>query len=263
MKIIRFLLGFLCAAFIVGTLVTVAMIVSQTVMDAISNDGTSVSGLLRRAKFQRRVIFSDMQCDEHEIHKGYGSIELIARFVGLEEMPAPPRGRERWTNSEFYAELRRVFPQYQIVRHSNLRNAELINIIYDALVLRNPAIVFHAAKVRLYDTAEAREYGEYSEIIFEKRYSVIWDIDLPRDRIRLNDPHGSFYHVTFAELIRSTRFEDYEKSFFDILTFAFRRYQRNTVFIIERTPSVSDEDEENEEGEAEYEQIIITDDSDQ
>ena len=245
MKIIRFLLGSLCAAFIMGVLVTVAMIVNQTIVDALSNDSVSVSALLRRVKFQQRVIVGGLHTEEHELHKGYASIELIAYFVGLEEIPSPERGQEHWTNSAFYAELRRVFPQYQIIRHSNLRNTELIDVIHDALAVRNPVVVFHAAEVH---ALESGEYAEVTERTFEKRYSVVSNMDLPRDTITLNDPHGFFHHLTLSDFIRAVRFEDYEKSFFDILTFAFRRYQKNTVFIVERTPPLTEES-------GEYEQI--------
>ena len=112
MKVIKFALGFTCAAFIVCALITVAMIISQTVTDAIAND--SASTLLRRAKFNQSVRIGGLPSDFEEVHRGFASVELIARFVGIEETPVPDRGRERWSNSAFYAELQRVFYPHEV-----------------------------------------------------------------------------------------------------------------------------------------------------
>jgi len=95
-------------------------------------------------------------------------------------------------------------------------------MIYDALDAGNLAVVFHAA-----------ETGD-GERPWEKRYSAVIGIDLPNDRIIIDNPDGFVLRPSLTEFIRSTRFENYEMSFFDILSFAFRLYQRNTVFIIDR-----------------------------
>ena len=238
MKPAKFVLGFLCAAFIMLALVSLVMIIHQAILDTVSNDSTA--GLLRRAKFNESVRIGRLHDYAYnyneELHRGYASVELIARFLGFDEIPVPDRGRERWSNSEFYAELKRVFPQYQISRHSNLRNTELINLIYDSLYKGNPAIVFHAAEMPVSGETGATQSRPEPQTQWEKRYTAVTGMDLRNDRITLNDPHGGVTQVTLADFIRSVRFESYETSFFDILSFALRVYRRNTVYIIERTP---------------------------
>jgi len=203
------------------------MIISQNVLDALSND--SASALVRRAKFNEPIRIGALQTSLEEVSVGYASIELIARFVGMEETPVPHRGRERWSNSEFYAELRRVFTQYEIIKHANIRNTELVDTIYDALSAGNPVIAFRAVEIFDDDESEGR---------WEMRYDVVIGVDLPRDRITLNDPHGFVTRISLSEFIRSVRFQEYEMSLFEILAFAYRLYQRNTIYIIDRGGTV-------------------------
>ena len=234
MRIIKFALGILCAALVIFGVVAVAMFIRQTVVDALTND--AASALLRRAKFDEPVRVAALHSERQERHPGYASIELIAHFVGLDELPEPPRGKERWTNVEFYAELNRVFPQYTVSRHSNLRNTDFVELIFDTLVAGDIAIVFHAISTEV-PRAENDVSSEDEEPVLEwaKRYSVVVGVDLHRDRITLNDPHGFVTRLSLNDFIRATRFEDYDHSLFEMIAFAFRVYQMNTVFIIERS----------------------------
>jgi len=244
MKIVKFTFGILCAALVICGVVIVALMIRQAVVDALTNDIASI--LLRRSKFDTPVRVAALHSDNRERHPGYASIELIAYFVGLDDIPEPPRGQERWTNAEFYAELNRVFPQYTISRHSNLRNTEFVELIYDALYDGHIAIVFHAAALELEVEVEedpeevADNDTDQPRVQWEMRYSVVAGVDLPRDRITLNDPHGFVTRLTLNDFITATRFEDYEQSIFEMIAFAFRVYQRNTVFIIERTERETD-----------------------
>jgi hypothetical protein len=251
MRTVKFALGFACAAFIVCALITVVMLISQTVLDTLSND--SASALLSRTKFNEGIRVAAFHTENHEVHKGYAGIELVARLSGMggenreDGMPVPGGGRERWTNSEFYAELKRVFPQYEITRHSGLRNTELVELIFDSLHARNPVIVFHAAEIYIpefeYETGYGHGYeyenedGEHKPRL-EMRYSIVSGVELHRDRITLNDPHGLAVRMPLSDFIRSARFEDYEMSFFETVAFAFRIYQKNTVFIVNRNPEL-------------------------
>ena len=221
--------------------IAVAMFIHQTVVDALTND--AASALLRRAKFDEPVRVAALHSERQERHPGYASIELAAHFFGMDTIPEPPRGKERWTNAEFYSELNRVFPQYTISRHSNLRNTDFVELIFDTLVAGDIAIVFHAVSTEVPREGDS-ESSEDEEVVLEwaKRYSIVAGVDLQRDRITLNDPHGFVTRLTLSDFIRATRFEEYDHTLFEMITFAFRVYQRNTVFVIERGTDSAEDD---------------------
>ena len=225
MNIAKFVITTVLVAAIVCTLIVVAMTVVQSVTDVLTND--SAQALTRRARFGSlaRIRGFHTYAVEEETSAGYASVETLARFFGLEELPEPERGREHWTNREFQDELRRVFPDYYVTRRSNLSNTELVDVIFTSLEAGNPVIIFHAAESRNQD-------GDGGAL--EKRYSVVIGVDLPNDRITLGSPQGTFARYTLDEFIRSSRFDNYATSFFQRLLFAFRIYSKNTVFIVDR-----------------------------
>ena len=225
MNIAKFVITTVLVAAIVCTLIVVAMTVVQSVTDVLTND--SAQALTRRARFGSLARIRGFHTYAvEEISAGYASVETLARFFGLEELPEPERGREHWTNREFQDELRRVFPDYYVTRRSNLRNTELVDVIFTSLEAGNPVIIFHAAESPDGDA-------------LEKRYSVVIGVDLPNDRITLGSPQGAFARYTLDDFIRSSRFDNYETSFFQRLLFAFRIYSKNTVFIVDRGEPVS------------------------
>jgi len=223
MRIAKFVFASLCIAVIVCALITVGMMVYQSVLDVLTND--NVQALTRKAKYNNfaRIRGLHIHAAEEE-NKGYGSIELLARYFESEEMPIPDRNREPRNNREFRTELQKAFPEYNITQHSNLRNTELIDLIYDALAAENPVIIFHAG-------ANPNEGGQNLEM----RYSVVIGVNLPNlnNQIRISDPHGITVTYTLDDFIRSARFNNYEMSFYQRLLFAFRIYAKNTIFIIE------------------------------
>ena len=226
MKVLKFLIISLCTAVTVCFLLTVGLMVYQSVADFLNNDNTQA--IARKAKYNSLARVRGMQQTGIETHKGYKSIEMIARYFGFEETPEPIKNKEYRTNREFFEELQGVFYENTVTKYSNLKNSELIDLIYDSLTLENPVIIFHAGKTQ--DTSEAEENGAG----FEMRYSLVMGVDLPNNRITLSDPEGTILRYTLDEFIRSARFEYYETNFFETMAFTFRIYAKNTVFIIEK-----------------------------
>jgi hypothetical protein len=197
----------------------------QSAIDIIRND--SAQALTRMAKYNNPVEISELQQHRgRERSAGYGSIELLARYFGLAETPVPDRDIERRTNRQFLDELRRVFPEYIITRHSNLRNSELIDLIYDTLEAGNPVIIFHAVQ-------EPETGNGEDDTQSEMRYSVAIGVDLHNNSILLSDPNGTILRYTLNDFVRSARFEDYEMTIYERIAFAFRIYSKNTIFVIE------------------------------
>jgi hypothetical protein len=221
MKIAKFVFASVCVALIVCVLITVGMMVYQSVTEVLIND--NAQALTRRAKYNNYARIRGLHTHAgEESSQGYGSIELLARYFGLEEAPVPEKNKENRNNREFRLELQRIFPDYNITQHSNLKNTELVDLIYDSLAAGNPVIIFHAAETG----------GEDSEM----RYSAVIGVDLPRNRITLSDPHGTTARYTLDDFVRSSRLEGYDTSFYQRLLFAFRIYSKNTVFIVDANP---------------------------
>jgi hypothetical protein len=229
MKIGKFVFASLLIAAIVCVLITVGMTVYQSVIDVMMNDTTQT--LMRKAKYNNyaRIRGVHTQVGEEE-NTGYGSIEILARYFGLEKTPVPDKNKQNWNNRDFREELQNIFPEYSITQRSNLRNTELVDLIYDALAAENPVIIFHAAE-------KPDEEG------LEMRYSVVIGMDLANNRIILSDPHGTTLRYTLEAFIRSARFENYEITFAQRLLFSFRIYAKNTIFIVE-TDIIADTDVE-------------------
>ena len=216
MRIAKFVIASVMIALLVCALIAVAMFIYQSVLDVLMND--NAQSLTRRAKYNNmaRIRGVHIQAGEEQA-KGYGSIELLARYFELEIMPDKNKGS--WSIREFRDELQRVFPDYDISLQSNLRNTELVDIIYDSLNAENPVIIFHAA--------------ETSESELEMRYSAVIAVDLANNRIILSDPQGTTVRYALDEFIKSTRFENFDMPLYRQLMFAFRIYAKNTIFIID------------------------------
>lgn len=222
MRLAKLLLMLICATFVICVLITIGMIINQTVTDAISNDNASI--LLNKDKYKNSVWMRKLHTEAEEIHKGYASIELIANYFG-EEIPVPENPeKDNRTNSEFRAELKRVFPQYKIKEYSNLENSKLISTIYDSLAAGNIVILFHSVKKPEKDAQNATEW--------EMRYTVVIGMDLLKDRITLNDPYGYTLNYSLESLITSARFENYDMEFYESLAFAFKLYSKNKIYVI-------------------------------
>ena len=220
MKTAKFVIASVLIAVLVCSLIAVGMYIYQSVTDVLMND--NAQALTRRAKYNNmaRIRGVHIQAGEEQ-SKGYGSIELLARYFELEDAPLPDRNKAHWNNREFRSELQRVFPDYDITQYSNLRNTELVDIIYDALNAENPVIIFHAAQT------------ESGGPELEMRYSSVIAVDLANNRIILSDPHGTTVRYALDEFIRSARFENYDMPLYRQLLFAFRIYAKNTIFVID------------------------------
>ena len=215
MKLGKFLFATFLIAIIVCMLITVGMTVYQSVIDVLRDDNTQT--LMRKAKYNNPARLRGLNLQPGEF-TGYGSIELLAHYFKLGE-PLPEKDKERLNNRDFRAELQKVFPDYNIAQYSNLRNTELLDLMYDSLAAGNPAIIFHAAE-------------QPDEENFEMRYSVVIGVNLPNNQIILLDPYGVAERYTIEAFIKSARFGNYEVTLYERLLFAFRIYSKNTVYII-------------------------------
>jgi hypothetical protein len=237
MKIAKFAFASLAAAVVICALISVGMLIYQTVTDALTNDSVSVLG--RRAKFNNNVRAHGLLTRDEEEHKGFAGIEAVARYLGI-ETPVPANIRkENRTNSDFRSELKRVFPDLEIRQYSNMKNSDFIELIYDEIDAGNAVIVFHSVEKHEKHSEESEEEtrenesGENGGQEFEMRYSLVVDVNIRSDRMTLNDPHGYIIRYPLNEFIQSTRFENYEMPFYHKFAFTFRIYSKNTVYVIE------------------------------
>ena len=122
------------------------------------------------------------------------------------------------TGKAFCKEMNKQFPEYTTTMNKYLKNAELIDAVYEDLSAGIPVPIEWAAL-----------YGDDWTL----HYSLIIGADIPGDRITVANPYGYMEELTIAELLNRTSFEAYEKMpLFLKLGFAFGIFEKNTVFTV-------------------------------
>ena len=234
MKIYKFALIGLCTLFIVGLIATVAMMIKQTLTDIMIND--NITSFIQNVKYRNPVAVDGAPLIAQKISCGYACIEMMSEF--LEASPAATEdamfaqnGKRILTSTTegMYRELKKQFPEYEATMRKNLKNSELIGAIYESLSGGMPAICLYAAP----NEAAAGE----KDAAWVLHCGIVVGMDIPGDKITLNDPYGHTDTYSVRNFLKATRFDAYENMpFYLKLGFAFGTYTKNTVYTLEKKP---------------------------
>lgn len=240
MRFFKYAVVFLCIVFAVCFVIIAAMIVRQNIYDIIIND--NANSITYNVKYRNPQIIDDVPLIEQEITCGYAVIEMAAKYLGYdisENSLYEDNGKKitTSTNGGFYTEIKKHFPDYVITRYSNLKNTEIIDKIYDSLEKKMPVIFTFAAQNKNLNPDERT---------WELHYGVITGMDMPDDKININNPYGYTDSYSLKDFLAATRYENYQNmSFYLKLGFAFGLFSKNTVYIIENPDDII-ADNENE-----------------
>jgi len=229
------------------------MIIKQSMIDISINDSTA--NLSRNAKYRKTLKITGVPVITQKISCGYACIEMLSEYLETRSSAAPP-----WmpvtkpetiiteeklleanggkittsTNNGLHTEIQKQFPDYNITYHKNLKNSELIDKIYESLSNKMPVIFSYAALKEQTEDAE-KGGGTAASPAWTLHYGVVVGMDIPGDKITVNNPYGYTEIYTVQDFLKATRFEKYENmEFFLKLGFAVEMFTKNTVYIFEK-----------------------------
>ena len=236
MKIFKFSVIFLCIAFAIGFVITAALIIRQNVVDIMIND--NVSAMTHNVKYRNKVKIIGVPVIKQEISCGYACIEMLSEYLGgngalTEEILYERNGNKitTSTNDGLYKEMQKRLPDYKITQHKNLKNSELIDMIYESLTNGMPVIFSYAA----FDTTldDAKDNPEWT-----LHYGIAVGMNIPGNEITVNNPYGYTETYGISDFLKATRFESYDNmEFYLKLGFGAGIFSKNTVYIIEDLPA--------------------------
>ena len=211
-----------CIASFIGILVAitlVALAVLQIRTRAIQDDYSSV---YTDKKYQTPIMIDSVHVIKQDVSCGYAVLEMFSSWSGhsvTEKSLYKQYGKVvTSTGKAFCKEMNKQFPEYTTTMNKYLKNAELIDSVYENLSAGIPVPIEWAAL-----------YGDEWTL----HYSLIIGADIPGDRITVANPYGYMEELTIAELLNRTSFEAYEKiPLFLKLGFAFGIFEKNAVFTV-------------------------------
>ena len=172
------------------------------------------------AKYQERVEVEGLELVTQHVSCGYATIEMISSYYGNpvteDELDARNGAISTSSTLGFFKEINKSIPNKSFVKHSYLKNDQLLKEIYDSLKNNNPVAIEWAAK----------DYDEWT-----LHFSVVSGLDLINDNIVVYNPYGYIENVTTKEFIDRTTFNAYKNiPLFLNFGFAFGAFHKNTVF---------------------------------
>ena len=232
MKIFKFSVVFLCIAFAICFAITAGLIIRQNVIDIMINE--NISSLTHGVKYQNPVKITGVPVIKQKIDCGYACIEMLSEYLGgngllTEEILFEKNGKKITTSSNngLYGELKKRLPDYKITQYKNLKNIELIDMIYKSLSDGMPVIISYAAADMSLEEADGPP-------VWTVHYGIASHVDIPNDEITVINPYGYAETYSVEDFLRATRFESYENmEFYTKFKFAAGVYSKNTVYIIE------------------------------
>ena len=173
-------------------------------------------------KYQTPVMIDGVNVIKQDVSCGYAVLEMFSSWSGhsvTEESLYRQYGKVvTSTGKAFCREMNKQFPEYTTTMNKYLKNAELIDAVYENLSAGIPVPIEWAAL-----------HGD----VWTLHYSLIIGADIPGDRITVANPYGYMEELTIAELLNRTSFEAYEKMpLFIKLGFAFGIFEKNAVFTV-------------------------------
>ena len=172
------------------------------------------------AKYQEKVEVVGLELVTQHVSCGYATIEMISTYYGnpVTEDDLDSRNDAISTSSTngFLKEINKSIPSKSFVKHTYLKNDQLLKEIHDSLKNNNPVAIEWAAK----------DHDEWT-----LHFSVVSGLDLVNDNIIIYNPYGYIENVTAKEFIDRTTFNAYKNMpLFLNFGFAFGVFHKNTVF---------------------------------
>jgi len=248
-KIFKFSVVFLCITCSICFVITATMIIKQNMIDMSIND--NISFLTNKVKYKNPAkIKNNVPVIKQKIASGYACIEMLSKYLRddsaiiTEEDLYEENGNKisTSTNSGFYNEINKQFPDYEIIQYKNIKNSEFIDKIYDSLLNDMPVICPYAAVDRENGDENEKKTDKDNDSenqdnspVWSMQYCIVVEMDIPGDKIKVNNPYGYTETYTLKDFLKATRFESYENmDFYLKLGFAVEVFTKNTVYILEK-----------------------------
>ena len=164
---------------------------------------------------------SGVELVTQEISCGYATIEMMSSYYGnkvSEEELSDKNGGGISTSSSdgFLNELNQSVPSHAFIKHSYLRNDDLLKEIHTSLAKNHPVAIEWAA---LYENE------------WTLHFSLVTAIDLSHDNVTIYNPYGYIENINVDDFINRTTFNAYDNiPLFLNFGFAFGAFEKNTIF---------------------------------
>ena len=200
--------------------VVIALAAEYMRTESLINDYSSI---YEDSKYSKALYVEGVEVIKQDVSCGYAVIEMFSNWNGghiTEESLFSEHGKVvTSTGKSFCAEMNKQFPQYRTTIHKNLKNTEMIDLIYENLSEGIPVPFEWAA---LCD-------GEWT-----LHYSLVTGADIPGNKITAANPYGYYEELSIEDFLSRTSFEAYDNMpFFIKLGFAFGIFEKNTVFSVQ------------------------------
>lgn len=182
---------------------------------------TDYSHLRNDATYSSKVEVSGVELVTQHVSCGYASIEMLSTYYGNkvseDDLDTKNGGRVTTSSSNgFLKEINSVIPDKTFIKHSYLKNDDLLKDIHNSLSIDNPVAIEWAAKY---------------ENEWTLHFSVITSLDLFNDNVTIYNPYGYIENIKVDEFISRSTFDAYEKMpLFLSFGFAFGAFEKNTIF---------------------------------
>lgn len=155
-----------------------------------------------------------------QVSCGYAVIQLFGQWADVnitEEALARSHDSVATATADgFCQEMNRHFPDYHTEKQAWLTDSQLLETLYASLQAGIPVPIQWAAQL---------------DGVWTLHYSLVTAMDLPGDRITVQNPYGYTEELTQAEFLSRTGFEAYDPMPLWLkMAFALDVFQKNTVF---------------------------------
>ena len=224
MKIIKRIL--IAILILIVVLILISIISICILKSKTNNILDDYSSIYIKKKYQDSILIDNVDVFKQDVSCGYAVIEMFAKWdnnLDLTEKTLYEKYGKVVTSTgkSFEEEMNKQFPKYKTTMYKYLKSSELIDKVFNSLSNGIPVPFEWAAKY---------------EDEWTLHYSLIIGIDIPNDSITIANPYGYIEKINIKEFINRTSFESYENMpIYLKLGFAFGIFEKNTIFIIERT----------------------------
>lgn len=207
-------------------LLVTGLFVKQAVVDAHIND--DIGAIYTGEAYRTPVSVAGIDVMQQKVSCGYACIELLARWQGLpiteDNLLAQNDGKITTAMGDgFQNEMNRQFPEFLTTKHTNLKNTELLDMVYHSLANGMPVPVEFAAL-----------YRDGDKSVWTLHFAIITAMDVGADEITISNPYGYKETYTLRDFLRATRYESYQNmEFYLKLGFAAGLFQKNTIYTLQ------------------------------
>lgn len=225
-KLLRRVLFVFLALLAALALLVAGLFVKQAVVDGRIND--DIGAIYTNEAYRIPVCVAGIDVMRQKISCGYACIELLARWQGLpiteDSLLAQNDGKISTAMGDgFQNEMNRQFPEFLTTKHTNLKNTELLDMVYRSLADGMPVPVEFAAL-----------YHDGDNSVWTLHFAIITAMDVGADEITISNPYGYKESYTLRDFLRATRYESYENmEFYLKCGFAAGLFQKNTIYTLQ------------------------------